>query len=210
MIKNTTKTQKLCWALFLLYLIGLTYFTFFAEALGRGTSPDGDLTARFNLIPFREIQRFWIYRSRLGIAAFVLNVFGNIIAFMPCGFLLPAISRRSRKWPGVLAVGLCVSFLIECTQLLFRVGSFDVDDLLLNVTGVLLGFGLNRIIQSVRIRKKRSKEERRVRIRMLSVEQQTPEALLREAKEAACSVPGEAQKLPEKETKTAEKPQTRQ
>ena len=45
--------------IFILYLIGLTYFTFFAEALGRGTPLDGDAVARFNLLPFREM----IWRS---------------------------------------------------------------------------------------------------------------------------------------------------
>lgn len=184
MIRNTTKTQKLCWVLFLLYLIALTYFTFFAEALGRGELPGGNAAARFNLIPFREIQRFWIYRERLGMAAFVLNVFGNIVAFMPGGFLLPAISRRCRKWPGVMAVGFCISFMIECTQLLFRVGSFDVDDLLLNVLGVLFGFFLNRVVQYWRILKKRAREKRRVHIRKLTVEQQEPKELLREARAA--------------------------
>lgn len=169
MIKNTTKKQKACWVLFILYLIGLAYFTFFAEALGRGSAADGDAVARFNLIPFQEIRRFWVYREKLGFAAVALNLFGNVFAFMPCGFLLPAISRRSRKFAGATVVGFFISFLIECTQLVFRVGSFDVDDMILNTLGVALGFILNRIVQKRRIAKRKMRESRKVQIRKIEV-----------------------------------------
>lgn len=171
MIKDATGKQKACWILFVLYLVGLTYFTFFAEALGRGTLSDGDAAARFNLIPFLEIRRFWVYRKKLGAAAVVLNLAGNVVAFMPCGFLLPAISRRSRKAAGAVSVGCFISFLIECTQLAFRVGSFDVDDLILNTAGVALGFLLNRLIQKKRIARMRERERRRVHIRKIKVEE---------------------------------------
>lgn len=167
MIRNTTKNQKICWALFLLYVIGLTYFTFFAEALGRGTLADGDVAGRFNLIPFREIRRFWVYREKLGPLSVCLNLFGNVLAFMPGGFLLPAISRRCRRFLGVVAVGAFLSFLIECTQLIFRVGSFDVDDLILNTLGVMLGFLCNRLVQKERVKRIRRKESRKVHIRRI-------------------------------------------
>lgn len=165
MIKDATRNQKACWVLFVLYLIGLTYFTFFAEALGRGTLADGDAAARFNLMPFREIRRFWVYREQLGMLAVLLNLVGNVVAFMPCGFLLPAISRRSRRFAGAVSVGFFISFLIECTQLVFRVGSFDVDDIILNTLGVALGFALNRFVQRRRIARRREAERRRVHIR---------------------------------------------
>ena len=167
MIKNTTKKQKACWILFVLYLVGLTYFTFFAEALGRGSLADGDAVARFNLMPFREIRRFWVYREKLGAAAVFLNLAGNVLAFIPCGFLLPAISRRSRRFSGAVTVGFFISFLIECTQLTFRVGSFDVDDMILNTLGVALGYAVNRAIQRRRIAKRKAEERRKVHIRRI-------------------------------------------
>ena len=168
MIRNTTKLQKLCWLLLICYLIGLVYFTFFAEALGRRIAPN-EAVARFNLVPFREIRRFWRYREQLGLSAFLLNVFGNAAVFVPCGFLLPAVSRRCRNWLGVCLVVFCISFLIECTQLAFRVGSFDIDDLMLNTLGGMLGFGLNRLIQMRRLKRKREAARRKVRIRKLEL-----------------------------------------
>ena len=167
MIRNTTKLQKLCWVLLICYLFGLLYFTFFAEALGRGNAADSDAVVRFNLMPFLEIRRFWVYRHKLGMLAFLLNVVGNVVVFMPCGFLLPAVSRRCRRLFGVTSVGFCVSFLIECTQLLFRVGSFDVDDIMLNTSGVFLGFLANRIVQRLRICRRRKRDKRKVRIRRI-------------------------------------------
>ena len=154
---------------FVFYLVGLTYFTFFAEALGRGSLAGEEAVARFNLIPFLEIRRFWVYRHQLGAAAVILNLAGNVVAFMPCGFLLPAVSRRSRRLSGVLLVGFFISFLIECTQLAFRVGSFDVDNIILNTLGVLLGFLCNRLIQKKRIERQRQRERRKVHIRKLEL-----------------------------------------
>ncbi|MEG2700632.1 MAG: VanZ family protein [Hungatella sp.] len=43
---------------------------------------------------------------------------------------------------------------MELTQLIFRVGSFDVDDLFLNTCGVILGFWIYKIVQKIRIRRK--------------------------------------------------------
>lgn len=152
MIRNTTRIQKLCWVIFIIYIVGLFYFTFFAEALGRGGMEAGSGAARFNLIPFTEIRRFWVYRKQLGMGAFMLNVVGNILVFVPCGFLLPAISKRCRRAQGCVIVGFLISFFIECTQLVFRVGSFDVDDMLLNTLGAALGFSAYKMIQHYRRR----------------------------------------------------------
>ena len=170
MIRGTTKIQKTCWVIFIFYLIGITYYTIFAESLGRGPSTGSE--ARYNLVFFNEIRRFWIYREQLGIRAFLLNVAGNVLAFMPCGFLLPAISRRCRRIFGVVSVGFLISFLIECTQLIFRVGSFDVDDLFLNTMGVLAGFLLNRMIQRWRYKRAVASGRRRVQVREVRTEEE--------------------------------------
>ena len=157
MIKGTTRLQRICWIVFLFYIVGLLYFTIFAEAFGRAPG-DTSEAARYNLVPFNEIKRFIMYRKQLGMKAFMLNVVGNVAAFIPAGFMLPAISRRSRRLVGLAAVGFMLSFFIECTQIVFRAGSFDVDDLMLNTLGAVLGFMLNRLVQKHRIRKKRKKK----------------------------------------------------
>ncbi|MDO4267177.1 MAG: VanZ family protein [Eubacteriales bacterium] len=152
MIKNTTRNQKLGWVLFLAYLALLVYFLFFAESLGRVSE---NREYAYNLELFKEIKRFYTYREQLGMEAFLMNVFGNVIAFMPCGFFLPIVSRRSRRWYNTILLSFSLSLCVETAQLIWRVGSFDVDDLLLNTLGGALGYICYRIVQKIRIRRKK-------------------------------------------------------
>lgn len=152
MIRNTTRNQKFGWVLFLAYLALLVYFLFFAESFGRDW---GQRELAYNLELFKEIKRFYHYREQLGMKAFLLNVVGNVVAFGPFGFFLPIVSRRSKKWWMTVSLSIGFSLCIEITQLVFRVGSFDVDDILLNTLGGLLGYLSYRTVQYFRIRRRR-------------------------------------------------------
>ena len=159
MLRNTTRNQKLGWVLFVAYLAVLVYFVFFAESFGRLPSQRDDYA--YNLELFKEIRRFYVYRHQLGWKAVTLNLGGNVVGFMPFGFFLPIVSRRGRKWYNALLLGFFLSLCIEITQLVFKVGSFDVDDLLLNTIGGILGFCCYKIVQKIRIRRKlRARENR--------------------------------------------------
>ncbi len=151
MIRNTTRNQKFGWVLFIAYLALLVYFMFFAESFGRDTTQRG---YAYNLELFKEIKRFYRYRAQLGMQAFLLNVVGNVVAFMPCGFFLPIISRRGKRWYNCFILCFLLSLSIETTQLVFKVGSFDVDDLLLNTAGGILGYITYHIVQKMRIRRR--------------------------------------------------------
>lgn len=152
MIKNTTKRQKMGWVIFLCYLILLAYFLFFSDYFGRGSHTQQEYA--YNLTPFKEIRRFIVYRHVVGIQSFFLNIVGNIVGFMPFGFFLPVISRRSRHWYNTVLLSYLFSLSIETIQLVFKVGSFDVDDMILNTLGGMLGYILYKIVQNIRIRRK--------------------------------------------------------
>lgn len=124
--------------LFVLYLVLLTYFLFFAEMLGR--NPDARTDYAYNLEPFKEIRRFLVYREILGYKAVLLNIVGNVVAFMPFGFIVPEVWNRFDRWYAITLQGFLFSLCIEVIQLVSKVGSFDVDDLLLNTVGALLGY----------------------------------------------------------------------
>ncbi|MGN0335245.1 MAG: VanZ family protein [Lachnospiraceae bacterium] len=124
--------------LFGVYLIGLCYFLFFAENYGRAP---GRGEYRYNLIPFHEIERFWKYRSILGIHSFY-NLVGNVLCFVPAGFFVPILRTRRRRVCYTFCVVFQMSLLIELIQLVTKVGSFDVDDIILNTLGGLLGYCL--------------------------------------------------------------------
>ncbi|NBH72937.1 VanZ family protein [Clostridiaceae bacterium] len=151
MIRNTTRNQKFGWVLFVVYLTVLVYFVFFAESFGRDPA---QREYAYNLELFKEIRRFYQYRHQLGMEAFLLNVVGNVVAFMPCGFFLPVVSKRGKKWYNTISLCFGLSLCIETVQLVFKVGSFDVDDLLLNTIGGVLGYVSYRVVQWLRIRRR--------------------------------------------------------
>lgn len=146
MIKKTRLHQKVCWILFISYLVVLTYFMFFSDGFGRS----GHEEYAYNLVLFKEIKRFYKYRELLGMRSFLLNTLGNVICFMPFGFILPIISRRGSKWYNTFLLSFLMSFGIETIQLIFKVGSFDVDDMFLNTLGGIAGYICVCIVKGVR------------------------------------------------------------
>ena len=134
--------------LFLLYVIFLIYFLFLAEWYGRtGVSEE----YRYNLELFKEIKRFITYREQLGIFAVLTNLAGNIIIFVPYGFFI-SMASRSRGFFKTLFFSMGLSLCVELTQLFTRVGSFDVDDILLNTVGGVFGYMIFLICNGVRRR----------------------------------------------------------
>ena len=59
---------------------------------------------------------------------------------MPFGFMLPLISDHFRKWYRVFLCGFLLTLLVESVQLISGIGIFDVDDMILNTLGALLGY----------------------------------------------------------------------
>ena len=132
--------KKIKWGTFVflvIYLLILAYVCFWSEDYGRTSMQN---TYHYNLIPFKEIMRFYTYRELVGFKAFLLNLFGNVLAFLPFGMMVPIVSRKNRKFFRVLMLTFILSRFVECIQLIFRVGSFDVDDLILNTTGGVFGY----------------------------------------------------------------------
>lgn len=152
----TGKRKKLISAsslvLLLIYLAILVYFTMFWDRLGR---TDGFDTIRYNLVPFEEIKRFINYRN-VSFSMFLMNVVGNIVVFVPMGFLLPLLGSKGRFFPTFFA-SFGISLCIECIQLITKVGVFDVDDLILNTIGGIIGFILCFIVHRILRRKRRKK-----------------------------------------------------
>ena len=123
--------------LFAMYLAILVYFLFFAEGFRENISG----AYRYNLVPFREITRYIEYRRTIGYGRTFLNLGGNIIAFMPLGFFLPSLCRRRLNFWSVTLIALEASVLVEVIQLFTRVGCCDIDDVILNTIGGMLGYG---------------------------------------------------------------------
>lgn len=103
---------------------------------------------RWNLIPFHTIRLYWrAFRSgspSLRMIS-VINLGGNIIMFIPLGFLLPPVFPKLKNLMSVLVTTAAIIICVELIQLLTLVGSCDIDDLILNMLGAAIGFCLYRI-----------------------------------------------------------------
>lgn len=90
-----------------------------------------------NFLPFSSI---WGYLSgRYGSTMAYINLLGNIILLVPVGLMIPLVSKRV-KWAYAILIAGLVGLSIESTQLIFHVGIFDIDDVILNAAGVVIGF----------------------------------------------------------------------
>ena len=123
--------------LFGIYLVLMVYFLFFAESMGRNTSAQ---EYHYNLHPLREINRYIRHCHRLGMWPVMLNLAGNVVAFVPFGAFLPFLQRKCRSFFRVALYSFEVSLAVELIQLVYRVGSCDVDDVILNTLGGMLGY----------------------------------------------------------------------
>ncbi len=136
----TNKRKKIfMWVCFTAYLLFLSYLLFFSSHFGRTEHGEGEY--RYNLTLFQEIGRYVSYGIRTGSwYLFFINVCGNVAVFIPIGLFLPVLIERCKNV--FLTVLLCleISLAVEVTQILSRVGTFDVDDLLLNTLGGVLGY----------------------------------------------------------------------
>ncbi|MCM1157490.1 MAG: VanZ family protein [Bacteroidales bacterium] len=131
--KIIRRISRIC---FVIYMIVLVYLLLLSDGFGRSQGSE----FRYNLIPFKEIIRFIRYRDYIDFASVMINLFGNVAAFMPFGALIRWVLDRKTRWFQAVGYTFLFSFCVELLQLAARVGVFDVDDLILNTLGGLLGF----------------------------------------------------------------------
>ncbi|MBQ8797962.1 MAG: VanZ family protein [Lachnospiraceae bacterium] len=127
---------------FLAYLLLLAYLLFFSSAYGRTM----EMGYRYNLEPFLEIKRAIEHVDMVGYRYVITNIAGNIVAFMPFGFLLPLITEYKMHTGKVLVFSFLLTLCAESLQLVSRTGAFDVDDLILNTLGGVLGYWCYKIL----------------------------------------------------------------
>jgi len=90
-----------------------------------------------NLIPFHTLV---IYLDNLGSWFWIRNALGNLGLLLPLGLLGPIGLPALDRWWRIALLALLISTVIELTQLLVPDRSADIDDVIVNVTGALLGY----------------------------------------------------------------------
>ena len=136
-IKNKKKFivyEEILTLIFVIYILMFFQIVTYQDVISYGN----------NFIPFKELTRY-----QFGTSLFYKNIIGNILLFMPYGFFSSYYLRLEKKdkW---LALGLIfiVSMSIECVQLLIG-RCFDVDDILLNLVGGMIGYYIYRVLETV-------------------------------------------------------------
>ncbi|WP_336785563.1 VanZ family protein [Paenibacillus sp. MMO-177] len=102
----------------------------------------------YNIVPFHTIKSLIYHRHAYNTDAWVKNLFGNIVLFIPLGVCLPILSRRLFRAVRCLAAIILLLFLVEIIQLVTKVGSFDIDDIILNAIGAGIGLAFIKLPRS--------------------------------------------------------------
>lgn len=141
-----TKKERILSVVFILYLLFLVKMIVFkypfaqmqqiVDTWQKDVVLEGLHTANF--IPLKTIKMYIRYYDMPGIRSFS-NLFGNVLIFVPVGILLPIVHKASEKVWVLLINALLLVVGIEVFQLFSNFGAFDVDDIILNCFGVLIG-----------------------------------------------------------------------
>ena len=149
--RKDNKAMKInLWIFFGLYLILLMTLILFDPMWGRnGISFINIFNDNFkvyikesvNLIPFKTIITYiQQFDSLYSTKQILLNLLGNLAAFMPMAFFLPLLFDKQNKLRNFLITITILILGTEVIQLLTTSGRFDIDDYILNITGATLMF----------------------------------------------------------------------
>lgn len=140
--------RKVNTALFMAYCALMLWLLFDRPGYVPGIPYWEQAAGHLNLIPFRTLRLFAGLLDSAQpeyVRSAVINLGGNIIMFIPLGFLLPRVFPHLTSLPRVLLVTAVLITAVEITQLFTLVGSCDIDDLILNIIGSAIGYGFHLI-----------------------------------------------------------------
>ena len=150
--RRTIKSEVAVW-LFAFYLILVLMLTTF-----RNTYFPWNLTfnlhrplSEINFVFLKETWKMYHAQSRLD---FVYNSFGNVLCFVPFGFLSPFVFAKKQTFGRVLLAGLIFSLFIETMQFLLETGVSDIDDVFFNSCGAAIGYFLYWVVMLIRRKSK--------------------------------------------------------
>ena len=132
-----------------LYCAVMIYLLFFNGRQNYFNLPFSDYVRRnTNFIPFQYIVGY--FRNIMSGENFhyaIVNLVGNVAVFIPLGALIPLVFKKLASFWKYILSAIIIPVVIESIQLVFMVGCFDVDDIILNVLGLLIGYGIYALIK---------------------------------------------------------------
>lgn len=120
---------------FIIYLINLTYQLFLNPALRHVK-----VVSSVNISPLKTIFLYYTAYERhtLPIKNIILNIIGNVMLFMPFGYFIYVLFKPMRSFLPYFLFFLFMIIGVEVIQYIWKVGSADIDDIILNMSGVLI------------------------------------------------------------------------
>ncbi len=140
-LKLNINYKQILYIIFLIYLLILIKIILFKTNsfidLLKGNTSTGYRSS--NLIPFKTIVTFFNMKDFSFLRAFS-NTVGNIAIFLPLGYLLPILIKKINSMSKVFLISISVSMAFESLQYIFYLGSLDIDDIILNTLGGVIGY----------------------------------------------------------------------
>lgn len=154
--------SRCCYTIFIIYFIFLLKIILFKYKSLPATFDQlmtGDLHGfrSYNLIPFQSIHDFTKLMFQGQFLRGFHNVVGNVFVFVPLGYFLPLLCKKFQKGTLVILTGFLVSLIFELCQYFLYLGSADIDDIILNLLGVILGFLFFQFVKRITSKKQTAK-----------------------------------------------------
>lgn len=134
------------------YIIALIIYTIMIFNLTLFTRRIGEI--RYNLIPLKTISDYIINIKKYNLREIIINIFGNIFIFMPVQYLIIKIFEL-KKSKIIILIDLIILLSIELSQLITHTGIFDIDDIILNLSGMLITLILMKLNHKFVLKRKK-------------------------------------------------------
>ena len=151
-MKIKDKTIRMLFAVYLVLMLWLM----FGQRMGKvlyGVPYFEQIKMNTNLIPFKTIMSFIVsFKAHINdgmgymVRFTIVNLLGNILMFIPLGWYVSYFIRRARNVLTHILICTAIIAAAEAAQLFSLLGSFDVDDFILNLIGTLIGWGVYRFV----------------------------------------------------------------
>ena len=142
--KKLKASKILLWGIFLIYTVIVLGATFIHRT--------PVMYENINLHIFSSYIKVWNRFSLLELR----NIIFNILMFLPIGFVLPLLFKKCEKFYITYFLGLCMTISIEVLQLISKRGIFEIDDIINNTLGCMIGYGIVMVFLLFSKRNKKS------------------------------------------------------
>jgi len=147
---NSNKYAKFLFGCYIILLLIVSFVGININLPTRLYGNYGDVL--HNLVPFNSIRTSLFNFHQYNFNTWFYNTIGNILLFIPLGILLPLVFANIKRFIQIFFLLFMGSFTIEILQYVTLLGVFDIDDIILNILGGILGYLI--LILIVKMKKK--------------------------------------------------------